>query len=296
MAVEAVKAAATGLVNTVTHPVETIENVAEHVNYAAWHPIDAATETIKGLKTGLASLEKEAEHLLQLAQNDPDKFAEAVGRLTGEAMVNAVVSRATCAVKSYASDMAMKLVKESNVLNKLRNLVSGQSKAIREGRCYWDNWTGDPAKGTFKLPRNADTGSITRPAWPAAIKRRVVALFEESTGLKYSSKIHDICHGVPATLLANSIEKIVNQGVGVERWLTEAGFPPTPPTTIGKAATMFFRERCTHIGNLIIDDLHENRSKGALSVFGVTSQHVEDWAVQRAEAGWAKGLGYPPIP
>lgn len=290
----AAKAAVTGLINTVTHPVETIENVAEHVNYAVWHPIDAATETVKGLRTGLSSLEKEAEHLLQLAQNDPDKFAEAVGRLTGEAMVNAVVSRATCAVKSYASDMAMKLVKESNVLNKLRNLVSGQSKAIRKGACYWDNWTGDPAKGTFRLPRDADTGSIIRPAWPAAIKRRVVALWDATHEVKYSSKLHDICHGVPATLLANSIEKIVNQGVGVERWLTEAGFPPTPPTTIGKAATMFFRERCTHIGNLIIDDLHENRSKGALSVFGVTSQHVEDWAVQRAEAGWAKGVGYPP--
>jgi len=290
----AVKAAVTGITNTITHPIETVENVAEHVNYVVWHPIDAATETVRGLRTGLSELEKEADHLLELARNDPDKFAEAVGRLTGQAMVNAIVSRATCAVKSFASDAAMKLVKESNVLNKLRNLISAQSKMVRKSGCYTDNWTGEAAKGTFRLPRrDGGAGSVIRPSWPARIKRLVVAEYESRTGLKYSSEIHDICHGVPSALMANSVEKMVNQGVGVEKWLTAAGFPPTPPTTIEKAATMFFRERCTHIGNIIIDDLHENRSKGALSVFGVTSQHVEDWAVQRAEAGWAKGQTYP---
>ena len=61
-----------------------------------------------------------------------------------------------------------------------------------------------------------------------------------------------------------------------------------------KRAAQYFYNRCTHIGNIIIDDLHDKRKKGALSgVFGVTTAHVEEWAEKRAEALWAQGLTYP---
>lgn len=287
---EAMKAAVNGIVRVVTHPVETIEHAAEQINYTIWYPKDSAEQAWKGLKKGTQELRHELDRLMVLARDHPNAFAEEIGRLTGQAMVNAVLTRGAGAAQGYLVNGAVNAARKSAVLTRARNFVAPYSRAIRTTRCYWNNSTGEAAKGNFQLPRN-DKGSVVRPSWPKHVKDDIKNQFPQ-----YSSKLHDICHGVPATLMAHSIEKIVNSGVKLEAWLENAGFPISKYDSVERAATAFFYHRCTDIKNLTIGDRHLNRSTGAQMPWNPNfrgTNGVEQFVVDRAEALWAQGKTWP---
>jgi hypothetical protein len=90
-----------GVVQAVTHPVETIENKLESLNYTLWHPWETLTESAKDLYRSIVGLEAAAEELLELAADDPDQFAVEVRNITGGQLVDAIVNR----VSGGASDM-----------------------------------------------------------------------------------------------------------------------------------------------------------------------------------------------
>jgi RHS repeat-associated protein len=278
---DATVAAATGLVHAVAHPVETAERTVEGIVHTIANPGEV-----------FAAISQSVDHLLWLAANDPDQFAEAVGRLTGEQMVQAVVGRASAGLQAAAAERLAALIKRSNIVAKLQSCLGA---APRNNRKPWDPFTysdykkwlgegsGSVAAGDYKLPR--------RPPW----SQRVLDWKNRKYRYWIGGGEHHIAHGVSNELQRSIIEKMVNtqRAEVVHKWLEHVGFPAgVYGGSVEKAAAAFYYKCYQDVDNLKWDFGWLNSAKGGaigrakqfaegVNIMGKALTRVEDWVVRR---------------
>jgi RHS repeat-associated protein len=221
------KGAVEGTVHAVCHPVETATGIA----HVATHPSEV-----------LHALGQQWDDLLRKAANDPEAFAEAVGRLCGEQMIAAITQAGTA--------RALEAVKDLELVSKARNMFS------RRARCT-------------RIPETLQ--SIERP--PCAM-REVVQLGKRPSrfrvGVKrafgaYNGKEWNICHTVSSEMLKKSIQEIVN--VAEDQWelLGRRGYHPSRfGGSVQRAARKWYLDAYNDIENLSLGLAKENQLNGSL--------------------------------